>query len=532
MKRVVCLYRVSTLGQVDHDDIPMQKTACREFIDQHADWEIVKEVSEKGVSGYKVSATARDAIVEIKKMAMARQFDILLVFMFDRLGRKDDETPFVLQWFVSQGIEVWSVKEGQQRFDNHVDKLLNYIRFWQASGESEKTAIRVRTKHSQMVHDGEWRGGLVAYGYRLEQHGRVNKKGQPVPDLAIDPTEADVVRQIFSMIANEGYGTNRVAQWLNDHGIKTKRDTTLWRGTSVRALIGNPIYTGVLHFGDELAGPFEHLRIISDELYEQCIDMVKARAPKVSKDRDVPLRTDRGGLLSGLLFCSECGNRLAYGHSKTVKKTCTGTHVYHRDYYRCYRKLSSNHTCAGQSTYTAQKLEACVMELVYDFFSHMKRKPRADLLEKANKLACSVTKRAYDEAEAEYEQAHRELTALEDEAMKAILGTSKVSAEAINNMLPKYRAKLEGAKAHMDEVEAKLKTEKEDKAVEIKQYKQFMTWADAFESVSVETKRIILSRLIERVEIGTGYKIHIQFRLSARQFWNDLANGDVKTVAV
>ena len=99
-------------------------------------------------------------------------------------------------------------------------------------------------------------------------------------------------------------------------------------------------------------------------------------------------------------------------------------------------------------------------------------------------------------------------------------------------MLPKYRAKLEGAKAHMDEVEAKLKAEKEDKAVEIKQYKQFMTWADAFESVSVETKRIILSRLIERVEIGTGYKIHIQFRLSARQFWNDLANGDVKTVAV
>ena len=153
-------------------------------------------------------------------------------------------------------------------------------------------------------------------------------------------------------------------------------------------------------------------------------------------------------------------------------------------------------------------------------------------MEKANKLACSVIKRAYDEAEAEYEQAHRELTALEDEAMKAILGTSKVSAEAIDNMLPKYRAKLEGAKAHLGDVEAKLKAEMEDKAVEIKQYKQFMTWAEAFESVSMETKRIILSRLIERVEVGDGYQIHIQFRLSARQFWNELANGDVKTVAV
>ena len=73
----------------------------------------------------------------------------------DRLGRRDDETPFVVQWFVQQGIEVWSAREGEQRFDNHVDKLLNYIRFWQASGESEKTAIRVRTRHSQMVQDGQ-----------------------------------------------------------------------------------------------------------------------------------------------------------------------------------------------------------------------------------------------------------------------------------------------------------------------------------------------------------------------------------------
>ena len=104
----------------------------------------------------------------------------------DRLGRRDDETPFVVQWFVQQGIEVWSAREGEQRVDNHVDKLLNYIRFWQASGESEKTAIRVRTRHSQMVQDGQWRGGLVAYGYRLEFQDRTNKKGQPVRDLVID----------------------------------------------------------------------------------------------------------------------------------------------------------------------------------------------------------------------------------------------------------------------------------------------------------------------------------------------------------
>ena len=117
MKRVICLYRVSTVGQVDHDDIPMQKLACREYAATHPDWEIVDEISEKGISGYKVSTNDRDAIVEIKKRAIMHKFDVLLVFMFDRIGRRDDETPFVVQWFVQQGIEVWSAREGEQRFD-------------------------------------------------------------------------------------------------------------------------------------------------------------------------------------------------------------------------------------------------------------------------------------------------------------------------------------------------------------------------------------------------------------------------------
>ena len=114
MVRVYALYRVSTVGQVDHDDIPMQRMACRDFVERQQDWEITEEFYEKGVSGYKVKTENRDAIMQIKQAAMAGKFDVLLVFMFDRLGRRDDETPFVVQWFVSHGIQVWSVKEGEQ----------------------------------------------------------------------------------------------------------------------------------------------------------------------------------------------------------------------------------------------------------------------------------------------------------------------------------------------------------------------------------------------------------------------------------
>ena len=133
-ERVYCLYRVSTNKQVDHDennqaDIPMQRKACHEFAAKMG-WIIVGEEQETGgVSGYKVSADDRDKLQLIKKYAEQGKFDILLVFMFDRLGRKSDETPFVVEWFAKKGIRVWSVKEGEQRFESHTDRLTNYIRF-------------------------------------------------------------------------------------------------------------------------------------------------------------------------------------------------------------------------------------------------------------------------------------------------------------------------------------------------------------------------------------------------------------------
>ena len=115
--RVYCLYRVSTDKQVDHTDqhqadIPMQRKACRKFAEDKG-WTILHEEQEEGVSGHKVRAANRDKLQIIKEHAKQRKFDILLVFMFDRIGRIADETPFVVEWFVRNGIRVWSTQEGE-----------------------------------------------------------------------------------------------------------------------------------------------------------------------------------------------------------------------------------------------------------------------------------------------------------------------------------------------------------------------------------------------------------------------------------
>ena len=519
MKRVICLYRVSTVGQVDHDDIPMQKLACREYAASHSDWEIVDEISEKGVSGYKISTNARDAIVEIKKRALLHQFDVLLVFMFDRIGRRDDETPFVVQWFVQQGIEVWSAREGEQRFDNHVDKLLNYIRFWQASGESEKTSIRVKTKHIQMVEDGQYRGGYVPYGYKLEHQGRTNKKNQEVRDLMIDENEAAIVREIFDLLTNHGYGTNRVAQHLNDRGIKTKRGTTLWRGTSIRAIIDNPIYIGIYHMQGVQSEPFEHLRIIDDDLFHRCQQTVKGRSTKNFGEEAVVFRTDTRSLLTGVIYCGHCGCRLCYNHQHDVRKLANGgTAVYDYETYRCYRKISSRRTCTGQSAYKAAVLNEAVEQQVKLFLSRIESVPREKLMELASARNEETYRIALKQAQKDFENAQKQVTALEEEAVKALTGESQLDLGLVNSMLVKHRAKLEAARTAMQDAQVRMDAEKENAKEAKSQIDELLSWAECYDKADIGAKHLIVARLVERVDVSTGYKVHIKFRISLKQF--------------
>ena len=138
-------------------------------------------------------------------------------------------------WHGSNGIRVWSTQEGEQRFDNHTDKLLNYIRFWQADGESEKTSIRTRTSLGQLVEDGHYKGGHAAYGYDLVKSGRVNKKKHELYDMKINESEAAVVRMIFNKYTVEGFGAQRIATYLNEHGYRN-REGSKWHPASINGM--------------------------------------------------------------------------------------------------------------------------------------------------------------------------------------------------------------------------------------------------------------------------------------------------------
>lgn len=518
MKRVICLYRESTLKQVEKDDIPMpvQKKNCVEFAEAKG-WEIVDEKEESGVSGFKKTAKERDKLQEIQHAALLGKFEVLLVFMFDRLGRRDEETPHIVEWFVEQGIEVWSVTEGQQRFEHHVDKLTNYIRFWQASGESIKTSIRTKAALAELVERGRFRGGVAPYGYKLVPSGIINKKNHEVFALEINAEEAPVMSLIFNLCVNEGYGSLRIANYLREAGVRTRKgdcftNTTIWH------MLHNVTYTGVLRNGESHSEVIPELQIINEDIFRRAQEILDARMNK-STDGTVPLSTKGHSLFSRNIFCGHCGGRLVLttnGKRKVIDERGGVTEV-PKMRYICYNKTRL-HNCRGQTGYTAPKLDGIVEEIVLRLFEHIQDTPQSDLVNNEILVKQDIERVALTSAKDAYTKHQKEYNTYKSEVIKAIQGESKFSADILNELLTASKTAMEQAERDIVQHQKALDDGSQLYQEVQQNVQRLLTWADLYRNSSMSSKRMIISQLIKAVRVKRDYEIEIDFNIAYDQY--------------
>jgi len=113
-----------------------------------------------------------------------------------------------------------------------------------------------------MVKEGRFRGGTIPYGYRLEKTEKFNKHNKEINYLVINKTEAQVVQKMFDLCVSYGYGRNRIASYLNEHGFKNRKGEK-WCETTIGVMFHNVQYIGILRSSDSFSNPFENLCIIS-----------------------------------------------------------------------------------------------------------------------------------------------------------------------------------------------------------------------------------------------------------------------------
>ena len=102
--------------------------------------------------------------------------------------------------------------------------------------------------------------------------------------------------------------------------------------------------------------------------------------------------------------------------------------------------------------------------------------------------------------------------------MKALTGESQLDLSVVNSMLVKHRSKLETAQRAMEDAKTHMEAEKENAKATKTQIDELLSWAECFDKADIGTKHLIVARLIERIEVKTGYKVHIKFKISLKQF--------------
>ena len=525
--RVACLYRVSTKKQVEENDIPMQKNACNDFIKLMSGWALVKEYHEKGVSGYHKSAEQRDILQQVHTDAESGLFDVLLVFMFDRLGRREDETPFIVEWFVNQGIEVWSVKEGQQKFDNRADKLINYIRFWQSGGESEKTSIRVKEKHKQMVEDGQFRGGTPPYGYKLVESENKNQKGYKLKKLAIDEKESEVVKTIFKLVCENGYGGHRVAKYLNERGIKTKRGNH-WLTDTVMTLLKNPIYKGYYVSGKRPSTRGESKRVTSENwIYsnKQIPELVivdealwnmaeEIRESRKTGTDKYPKQTKGPLLFVGLAKCAVCGANLGsrYALKKWTRKKDNQEIEYLQPKYICFGRRATA-PCTGQRTYSQKKIDPVVMEEV---FAYLQSLQTLDLSSKIDQMQGKIkqnTESSLLEIRAQITKAEKELDLLNNEIIKTLTNESNFTSEQLSKIIAKKEDGLEQLKHSGDKLADELAVELREVNTFVELRAMIPNWRQEFEESEIAVQKMLLAKIVDSVFVAID-SIDVNFKFN------------------
>jgi len=144
MKKVICLYRFSpTEQEAGKPDINTQRRECLDFISQMKNWTFYGERIEECEPSNDTSVNMKDSIVKIRKKAERNEFDVLLVYSFDRLGSAEVEVPLIENWFMKNGIEIWSVLEGRKDPITQDEWKKYFDRFLLGKGDGEKPSERI-----------------------------------------------------------------------------------------------------------------------------------------------------------------------------------------------------------------------------------------------------------------------------------------------------------------------------------------------------------------------------------------------------
>lgn len=175
----------------------------------------------------------RPLMSALREAARNNEFDVVVVYAYDRLARKQVHQAVIIDDLEHNNITIESVTENFD--DSALGQYMRSTYAFMAELEREKIIERTERGRKTRIGDGKLVGaGRPLYGYTWNEGHTAYR---------INPEEAAVVRRIYAL-AVAGYTIRGIGTTLTKEGILTRNGNTIWRNSTMHQILANPAYTG------------------------------------------------------------------------------------------------------------------------------------------------------------------------------------------------------------------------------------------------------------------------------------------------
>ncbi len=316
-----------------NESIDTQIAMAEQYLKEHPEMELYDCYTDLGRTGTNFK---REGFERMMQDVRKKRIDCVIVKDLSRFGRNHIEAgnyiqkifPFMGVRFIAitDGIDTFEAKSGVDEITVNLKNLVNEM-------YARDIAEKVRSSRRSSQEQGSYTGGMPPYGYRAEW---VNGK----KCLFICPETSGIVRDIYEMYLS-GRNMRQIAGALYERGIHRPgayRTTghvyrqegevlEQWTSAAIKYILMNPVYIGCMK-----QGTITHEPLIREDVFFRVAAMFKKPTEKYGiKDgfsKTVPIEED---IYAGVLFCGDCGKRMA--RVANIKQLKSGDTVRYYGYY-------------------------------------------------------------------------------------------------------------------------------------------------------------------------------------------------------
>lgn len=225
--RVTFYARVSSEKDEQLNSLDNQISYYKNLIKKNKNWQYVDGYIDEGISG--ISVKKRENFHNMIKDAKAGKFDLILTKEITRFARNTLDSIKYTRDLLSYGVGVFFQNDNINTLDEDSELRLT-IMSGIAQDELRKLSSRIKFGHQQAIKNNVVLGNSRIFGYV--------KDGKR---LVIDETEAEMVKELFTLYATDNYSMKQIENIFWEKGYRNLNGNKIVHST-MSNMISNPKY--------------------------------------------------------------------------------------------------------------------------------------------------------------------------------------------------------------------------------------------------------------------------------------------------